>query len=78
MGFMREILNAFQVDCISGEADVSVSLSHAEDRIYAGNVINGRIIYPTFAYLVRFSLYISFYKFAFLISMKEIVHSTDS
>ncbi|XP_033608867.1 fatty acid synthase [Cryptotermes secundus] len=39
------------VDSISGENDVTVSLSHAEDRVYAGNTINGRILYPTFAYL---------------------------
>jgi hypothetical protein len=56
MCFLKEMLNAFQVDSFSGEADVTVSLSHAEDRVYAGNVINGRIMYPTFAYLVRFAL----------------------
>jgi hypothetical protein len=46
-------LIAFQAAAISGEAEVTVSLSHAEDRVYAGHIINGQILYPTFAYLVR-------------------------
>jgi hypothetical protein len=43
-----------KVNTTSGEDDVTVSLSHVEDRAYAGHVIDGRILFPTFAYLVRF------------------------
>jgi hypothetical protein len=55
------LVNDFKVDSISVENDVTVSLSHAEDRVYAGNTINGRIVYPTFVYLVRFLLYFLFF-----------------
>jgi hypothetical protein len=53
-----------KVNTTSGEDDVSVSLSHVQDRVYSGHVIDGRILFPTFAYLVRFFIlhYLSIFK----------------
>lgn len=42
------------MNSVSGEDDVTVSLSEVQDRVYAGHVIDGRILYPAFAYLVTF------------------------
>ena len=42
------------MNSVSGEDDVTVSLSEVQDQVYAGHVIDGRILYPTFAYLVTF------------------------
>ncbi|KAJ4428213.1 hypothetical protein ANN_24228 [Periplaneta americana] len=40
-----------QFDAITGEADITVSLSHTDDQMYAGHVVQERMLYPTFGYL---------------------------
>lgn len=44
------------MNSVSGEDDVTVSLSEVQDQVYTGHVIDGRILYPTFAYLVTFNI----------------------
>jgi hypothetical protein len=59
----------------SGEEDVTVSLREGKDRVYAEHVINGRILYPTFAYLVTF--FIVHYLYIFKAVQEKLVDSVS-
>jgi len=63
------------VNSVSGEDDVTVSLSEVQDGVYAGHVIDGRILYPTFAYLV--TLYIVHYLNDFKQVQEKLVDSVS-